>query len=73
MQVSSYLKLANQSRVFLVSSLVYGYGIVLAGGFFMGLSDLVVLAANSGMDQYSTMWQFSIHLNFQALMLHFVG
>ncbi|XP_055329086.1 solute carrier family 35 member F4-like isoform X2 [Paramacrobiotus metropolitanus] len=33
-----------------ISSLVYGYGIVLAGGFFMGLSDLIVLAVNSGID-----------------------
>ncbi|OQV12942.1 hypothetical protein BV898_12777 [Hypsibius exemplaris] len=33
-----------------VSALVYGYGIVVAGGFFMGLSDLLILASNSGID-----------------------
>lgn len=31
-----------------MTSLVYGYGIVLAGGFFIGLSDLAILALNSG-------------------------
>ncbi|XP_055328641.1 putative thiamine transporter SLC35F3 [Paramacrobiotus metropolitanus] len=33
-----------------VSSMVYGYGLVLASGFFMSLSDLLILASNTVID-----------------------
>ncbi|OQV11791.1 putative Solute carrier family 35 member F4 [Hypsibius exemplaris] len=35
---------------FSVSTMTYAYGLVVAGGFFMGLSDLLILAANTGID-----------------------
>ncbi|GAU98731.1 hypothetical protein RvY_09840 [Ramazzottius varieornatus] len=34
------------------SALVYGYGLTISSGFFMGLSDLLVLTINTGVDSW---------------------